>query len=114
MSDLQIETLERTIENAGETVKLMERMDKLRKNKDFKAIIEDELLNKYALNTLFLLSDPSMNTKEQQEDLIKEMEMVGRFNHFINSIYQRGRQAEKTIIDSGYVIEELRAEGGFE
>lgn len=111
MTDNRIETLELTIEEAKKTVELMKKMDKLRKNKDFNAIIEKELLEYYALNIVYLLSDPTMQSKEKQLDLHKELEMVGRFRQFCSSIYQNGRLAEKAIIDSQESIDELREFG---
>jgi hypothetical protein len=111
MSEVQIETLELSIEQAQKSVKLMNQMDKLRKNKEFKAIIEDELLDNYARNTVYLLSDPNMSGEAEQADLIKDLEMVGRVRQFFSTIYQKGRMAEKTIIDSNVTIDELREEG---
>lgn len=109
-----IETLELTIEQAEKSVELMKRMDKLRKNRDFKAIIEDELLDNYARNTSYLVADPTLQGEDEQRDLLMELQMIGRVRQFFSAIYQKGRIAEKTIADSKAEIDELRAEGADE
>lgn len=111
MTDNQIEILENTIEQAESDVALMKKLEKLSKNKDFKAIIEDELLNNYARNLVLLLSDPSMQSEDRQADIIKDLEMVGRFRLFLNAIFQKGHQATKTIKDCTDEIDVLRSEG---
>lgn len=109
-----IETLELTAEQAKKSVELMNRMERLKKNRDFKAIIEEELLDNYLRNTVFLLSDPAMQDEAEQKDLTKDLEMIGRFRGFLSSIYQKGHMAEKTIKDSEEEIAALRAEGEVE
>lgn len=109
-----IETLELSIEQAKKSVELMQRMEKLRKNRDFKAIIEDELLDNYARNTSYLVADPSMQGEDEQRDLLMELQMIGRVRQFFGAIYQKGRIAEKAIADSEAEIELLRQEGADE
>lgn len=109
-----IETLELTIEQAKKSVELMERMERLRKNRDFRAIIEDELLDNYARNTAYLVADPTMQGEAEQRDLQMELQMIGRVRQFFSVIYQKGRLAEKSIIDSEAEIELLREEGAEE
>lgn len=106
-----IERLELTVEQANKSIKLMEQLEKLNKNREFKAIIEEELLDNYARNTVYLLSDPSCAGEADQSDLIKDLEMIGRFRMFLSSIYQKGHVATKSIADANEMIDELRAEG---
>lgn len=111
MKNSRIEILENTIKEAKKDLELASKMDRLRNNSDFIAVIEGELLDKYAKNTVYLLSDPNMQAEEQQADLIKDLEMIGRFRQFCSSIYQRANIAQKTIEDSNSVIEDLRYNG---
>lgn len=109
-----IETLELTIEQAKKSVDLMNRMDRLRKNRDFKVIFEDELFDNYTRSTAYLLSDPQMQGENEQKDLQLELQAIGRVRQFFSAIYQKGRIAEKSIEDSQNTIEELREEGEVE
>lgn len=111
MKDTRIEQLELTIEEAKKSVELMSSLERLRKNKDFKTVIEKELLENYALNLVYLLSNPAMQTEEKQLDIKKDLEMIGRVRQFFTSIYQNSAIAEKAIEDSSYAIDELRAMG---
>ena len=112
MSDIQ--QIELTKEQAQESVKLMERLERLNKNRDFKAIIEDELFDTYAKSLVLLLSDPAMQDEAIQKDIQLDMQMIGRFRQFLSGIYQKGRLAEKTIADADHQLDELRALGGDE
>ncbi|AUR82501.1 coil containing protein [Vibrio phage 1.152.O._10N.222.46.E1] len=112
MSDIQ--QIELTKEQAEQSVKLMERLDRLNKNRDFKAIIEDELFDSYSKSLVLLLSDPSMQEDVVQKDLILDMQMIGRFRQFLSGVFQKGRLAEKTLEDATRQLEELRAEGADE
>ncbi|AUR87167.1 coil containing protein [Vibrio phage 1.097.O._10N.286.49.B3] len=112
MSDIQ--QIELTKEQAEQSVKLMERLDRLNKNRDFKAIIEDELFDSYSKSLVLLLSDPSMQEDVVQKDLILDMQMIGRFRQFLSGVFQKGRLAEKTLEDTTRQLEELRAEGADE
>lgn len=112
MSDIQ--QIELTKTQAEESVKLMERLERLNKNRDFKAIIEDELFDSYAKSLVFLLSDPSMQEDVIQKDLQLDMQMIGRFRQFLSGVFQKGRLAQKTLEDADHQLAELRAEGGDE
>lgn len=114
MTDTRIEELELSIEEAQRVITLRDKLIKLQKNKDFKEIFEKELLENYATNTVYALSNPNMQDKATQEDLIKELEMIGRFRLFCSSIYQRGNYAEKAIYDNKEAIAEIRREGGID
>ena len=112
MSDIQ--QIELTKEQAEQSVKLMKRLERLNKNKDFKALIEDELFNSYSTSLVLLLSDPSMQEDIVQRDITLDMQMIGRFRQFLSGINQKGRLAEKTLEDANIQLAELRAEGGDE
>lgn len=113
MSDKEITELEDLIEESKRAIELMDVMEKLESNKDFKAIITEELLDKYARDTVYLLSNKDRQTEEAQKELIKELEMIGRFRQFCSDIYLKGRMAERTINESRLVIAELRSEGAY-
>lgn len=112
MSDIQ--QIELTKEQAELSVKIMERLERLNKNRDFKAIIEDELFDSYSKSLVLMLSDPSMQEESVQKDITLDMQMIGRFRQFLSGIYQKGRLAEKTLEDVDRQLDELRAEGGDE
>lgn len=110
----RIETLQLTIDDAKLAVELMHKLETLNKHKEFNEVIDEQLFKNYAQSLVHLLSDPARQSDEEREDIIKDMEMIGRFRQFLHSIYQRGRMAEKTILDTQEEIDELRQHGGDE
>lgn len=110
----EIQRIELTKEQAEKSIKVMEKLDRLSKNRDFKSIIEDELFDTYSKSLVLMLSDPSMQDEATQKDITLDMQMIGRFRQFLSSINQQGRLAEKTLEDANSQLDELRAEGGDE
>lgn len=110
MTDIQqqIKTLEATIDEAKKAVALMSTMEALHNNKEFNEIIDEQLFKNYAQSLVHLLSDPARQSEAEREDIIKEMEMIGRLRQFLHSLYQTGRMAEKQIADCQEQINELR------
>ena len=107
----QIETLELTKEQAQHAIKLREHAKKLLKNRDFKAVFEDEYFDAYIKNTALLLSEVKQDSPKMYEDLVDELEAVGRVRAFIQGIFQKANMAEKSIEDADAQLAELRAEG---
>lgn len=109
MSD--ITTLELTIEQAKAAVKLRDHADKLLKNRDFKALFDDEYFDSYVKNTALMLSEVKVDDPKMHEDLVLELEAVGRVRGFIRSVFQKGAMADKSIVEAEEMIDELRAAG---
>ena len=112
MSDIQ--TLELTIEEAKKAVKLRDQAEKLIKNRDFKAVFDDEYFDSYTKNTAIMLAEIKHDDPKMHADLVEELEAVGRVRGFIRGIFQKGAMADKTIKDAQTAIEEIRLEGGAE
>jgi hypothetical protein len=111
MSQHNIERLENTIEEAKKSIKLMKELENLSKHKSFKAVIEKELFEDYNQGITFLLAEAS---PEMRNQLHEEQYMIAHFRAFLSSIYQKGRQAQKDLIDNEQTLEELRFEEGDE
>lgn len=109
-----IQTLELSKEQAQAAVKLRDQAEKLLKNREFKAVFDDEYFDSYTKNTALLLSEVKQDDPKMYQDLIDELEAVGRVRGFIRSIFQKGNMAEKTILDADAQIAGLRAEGADE
>lgn len=109
MSDIQ--NLEISIEEAKSVIKLRDQAERLIKNRDYKAVIEDAYFEDYVKNTALMLSEVKFTNPEMYKDLIEELEAVGRVRGFIRSIFQKASMAEKTINDANEEIEFLRKEG---
>lgn len=106
-----IKTLELSIESAKESVELGKQLERLERNKDFQELIGGQLFENYSQTLVHLLSDPARQSEAEREDIIKDMEMIGRFRQFLFSIHQKAHLAEKSIADSQEAIDELRAYG---
>lgn len=109
-----IQTLELTKEQAQTKIDRMKRLERLTKNRDWKVLIDDELFGEYAKQLVLLKSDPALREDADQKDLELEIQMVGRFRLFLQSVFQEGRMAEKSVADADAMLDELRAEGADE
>jgi hypothetical protein len=107
----EIQTLELTIEQAKNAVKLKDQAERLIKNRDFKAVFEEEYFDSYVRNTSLLLAEVKYDNPKMYEDLVDELEAVGRVRGFIQGIFQKAREAEKAIVNAQSEIDLLREEG---
>lgn len=108
MSDL--EKIELTIEQAKEAIADVEAMERLKKNRDFKRIFEKGFFDAYAVNLVYLKADPNMRTPEDQEDIIKDIDSIGRLRMYLSAIYQKGHVARKDLADAEGERAEILAE----
>lgn len=99
MSQHDLETIELSIKHAKKSVDLMKSVDRLTKNRDFKAVFLDGYFEKEAVRLVLLKADPNMQSEESQAEIIKQMDSIGSVRQYLSAIIQMGRMAEKAIAD---------------
>lgn len=107
-NDLQ--QIEVTLEQAQETLKRRDAVERLRNNKDWKLIVEDGYFSEEAVRLVLLKADHNMQSDELQKDIMKQIDGIGSFREFIRTIYQLGQLAQNTITADEQTREELLAE----
>lgn len=111
MDDQTIQEIELNIAEAMKMVALGKSLDRLLSNRDFKKIIQEEYLKENAIRLVHLKADPSRQSEECQESIVKQMDGIGSLVSFLREVEHRGYLAEKAIADDEETIDELRAEG---
>lgn len=110
MSNHELETLELNIKAAKKSVDLMKSVERLTKNRDFKAVILEGLFEQEAIRLVTLKGDPSMQSAEDQEAILKQMDAIGGLRSYLTATMQMGRMAEKAIKEDEETREEMLAE----
>jgi hypothetical protein len=112
MSDAYIQEVQIGIDAANEKVDLMNSMEKLRKNRDFKKIVSEGYMEQEAIRLVHLMSDPSpaIQSPDVQESLLSMIKAIGHLENYFKVIYQFGHAAKESILESERSIEETLAE----
>lgn len=105
-----IKEIEMNIKQAQCLVDMGNSLERLRSNKDFKAVIIDGYLNKEAVRLVHLKSDVSMQTAERQASIVKQMDSIGQLNQFFDTVYHQASLAGKAIASDEEARDELLSE----
>lgn len=88
----------------------MKSVQRLTSNRDFKKVVLEGYFEQEAIRLVLMKSDPSQLDAESQAYLLKQMDGIGAFRHYLNTINQIGMMAEKAIVEDELTREELLAE----
>ena len=105
-----IEGLEQNIERNREYLELGKALDRLFKNKDFLAVIKKGYFETEAVRLVHLKADPSMQTTERQQSVISQIDSIGNFSGYLQTLQMKAEQAERNIESDRLTLEELSAE----
>lgn len=110
MSEYDIETVELSIEEAQKKIDLMNAVDKLKSNRDFKKVVLQGYFENEAIRLVSLKANPGTQSKEDQEQIIKYIDSIGSFMNYLNMIRHQGKMAESSLEDFERTRDELLAE----
>jgi hypothetical protein len=112
MSQLEkeIQNVEASITHANKSVDLMKALERLQKNKDFKLIVGSHYFEKECIRLVLLKGTPGFDSPLAQAAIIKEMDAIGSFRMYLNSIFQLGKSAENDLASANEELEEMRGE----
>ena len=105
-----IQDIELNIKQAKVLVDTGNALERLRNNHDFKEIINKGYFEQEAIRLVHLKGDPSMQTAEYQDSIIKQMDAIGALNQYFNTVFHRASLAEKAIASDEEARDELLAE----
>lgn len=110
MSNQDLETIELSIKHAKKAVDLMKSVERLSKNRDFKAVFLDGLFEQEAIRLVMLKGDPNMQGEDDQKEILKQMDGIGSVRQYLSAVMQMGRMAEKAIQEDEETREAILAE----
>jgi len=114
MSAATIQEIELSMSEAKAVVDLGKSVERLRKNRDFKKVIEETYLREEAVRLVHLKSSPAMQRPEVQAGIDSDIKAIGSFAQFLDTISAMAERAASELEDGEQALEELRAEGAEE
>lgn len=104
----EVKQVELSIQQAKELIAKRDRLMRLTKNRDFKALVIDGYFQEEAAHLVQELAyAPSPEIKE---DMISQVESIGIFRRYLNAIDQQGQAAANALQADQETLEELLAE----
>lgn len=105
----QIENeIEVSIAAARDAVERKDKIERLIKNPDFKAVFEDGYFKDEAARLVGLLADPEFESEEGRNRLLDDMMGISASRRYIVTALRIGRQMEAQIAASEDALTELR------
>ena len=111
MSNDAIQEIELNIKEAQKMVDLGAAVQRLATNRDFKKVVMEMYFEKEAVRLVHLKAAPSMQGKEQQDSIVKEMDAIGSFYQFLRTLEIQAEMARRAVEDGETLREEILAEG---
>ncbi len=105
MSDLQ--EIELNIDTAKKMVKESDAIDRLMKNRDFKAVITEGYFKEYAAILVQRKAMPGMQDEDSQKDINDSITGIGQLQQFLFTKRMQGKQIGNELTEMENVREEL-------
>lgn len=110
MSNDTVQEIEKNIKLAKKLVDLGNAVERLRQNRDFKAVVLDGYLAQEAIRLVHLKSAPEFQTPERQSSILSQIDAIGGFTQYLNTVVQQGAAASKSIAADEEAVAEILAE----
>jgi hypothetical protein len=110
MSNVTLEDLEVSINEAKQHISKMQAMQRLISNPDFNQVITEGYFEKEASRLVLLKADPNMQKDSDQNMINKAIDSIGYLRQYFTSVMQFGRMAEKAMKEDEATREELLTE----
>lgn len=104
---MNVEAIELSIEHAKKAVNKMHSLERLLKNRDFKAVIGEGYFKDAAIEMVAAKALPNTQSEAMQAQIIKDIDAIGSLQKYLNLVNQFGRQAEKAIVDHEEELTEM-------
>ena len=106
----QIQQVEVSLEQAKKAVALKQDVIKLENTKAFCNVVLDGYFDTEAVRLVLLKSDHEMQSPEQQEHVLRQMDAIGTFRQYLGTLVYLGNMAEKALVDDSETHAELLQE----
>lgn len=111
----QLESVELSIDEAKAKIERSKQLDRLEKNKDFKALILDHLLRENAITQVRLLAAPGLKAPGEGPAVAKagiqaRIDMIGELTNFFRWTHMEAEQAKHALSEHENTRSELLAE----
>lgn len=114
MSNTTLEAIEANIKESRKAVELGEALERLQRNRDFRAVIGEGYFTKEAVRLVHLKADANMQSADQQKAIVSQMDAIGSLSLYFRTVTQQASLANKAIASDEATREEILEEGGAE
>lgn len=111
MTDVTIEEIELSIEEARSKVRLAAALNRLADHPDFRLVISDGFFRDEAVRLVQAKASPALQSAEMQTKVIGQIDAIGNLYQYFVKVLQQGELAEAAIRDGEEAIEEMVTEG---
>ena len=107
MSKETINAIQKNIKEAKSFVDMGAALERLKSNRDFKALILDGYFEKEAIRLVHLKADPSMQSAASQQSITQQMDAIGAFSQYLDMALRHADQGRKQIASDEAVRDEI-------
>jgi hypothetical protein len=93
----KLEVIQISISQAQEKVELLEALQALDKNKHFKKVFKDHLMDHYCRRLVEMKASPAMQDDANQRYITSTLDAIGQLAQYMLFIQQEGYQAKNLI-----------------
>lgn len=106
----QRNAIEANIKEARKLVELGDALERLKANKDFRAVIMTGYFEQEAIRLVQAKSNPGFQSPEMQKSIITQMDSIGNLNLYFQTVAQQAAMSRKNIEIDESMLEEIAAE----
>lgn len=111
MSEENVELIEISMEQAKSKIALMECIDRLTRNRDFKKIFTEGYFEKEPARLVKLKADPQAADPDYQASILKQIDSIGCLHQYLRAIHVQGQMAQRELVAHEEALEaELRGD----
>lgn len=106
-----IRNIDAEIENHKEAIKLNEALERLQKNRDFKAVFTESYFKDFANNLVIQRAMPEMRSRpEMIEANTRKLDAISEVQHYLRGVAAIGSNAKELLPESEETREAILAE----
>jgi len=110
MTTSQLDAIERNIKQAKASVDAGNALKRLKLSKDFKQVILEGFFEQEAVRLVHLKADSNMQSPESQRAIVSNMDAIGSFSQYLNTVLYKADMASKSIEADEESRDEIMAE----
>jgi len=107
--EIDIQTIEVTMETLKKFIKLGKHLTALQKNPDFQALIEEDYLKDKAVQLVHLRGDDTVHP-DIKEDCLKQLDAIGLVSQYLRDVAVNGKNAEASLANHEDAREQILAD----
>ena len=110
MTDATVRNIDIEIQEAKDALSMLEAVERLSKNRDFKRVIENGFFRDEASRVCLLKADAQMANERSQGLLNNRLTGIGELHQYLRGLTTLGVMAQKALADAEQTRDEVLAE----